>query len=68
MNRSYALRQLLRHGELTRNQIRQITGWTHAQVSSAIVTALNAIEAPPIRAINIDGRRYYAAAPEQIIH
>ena len=36
MTRSYALTKLLEHGELTRHELREITGWTDKQLLSVI--------------------------------
>jgi predicted HTH transcriptional regulator len=36
MTRTYALTKLLEHGELTRRELREITGWTEKQLCSAI--------------------------------
>jgi transcription initiation factor IIE alpha subunit len=36
MTRTYALTKLLEHGELTRKELREITGWTEKQLRSAI--------------------------------
>ncbi len=36
MTRTYALTKLLEHGELTRKEMREITGWTEKQLKSAI--------------------------------
>ena len=33
MTRTHALKRLLEHGELTRAEIREITGWTAKEVS-----------------------------------
>ncbi len=46
MTRTYALKKLLEHGELTRRELREITGWTDKQLCSAInyLTDLGKIE------------------------
>ncbi len=36
MTKTYALAKLLEHGELTRKEMREITGWTEKQLKSAI--------------------------------
>lgn len=39
MTKEYALVKLLEHGELTRQEIEEITGWTHDEVTFAIQAA-----------------------------
>lgn len=41
MTRSYALTKLLEHGALTRQELREITGWTDKQLIS-VLTYLSA--------------------------
>lgn len=36
MTKTYALKRLLEHGELTAKQILEITGWRHRQVWGAL--------------------------------
>ena len=36
MTRSYAFMKLLEHGELTRKELREITGWTDKQLASVL--------------------------------
>lgn len=40
MTRTYAARRLLEHGPLTFAELREITGWTHNQLRSAIYRLL----------------------------
>jgi len=36
MTRTYTLKKLLEHGELSGREIKEITGWTHKQVYTTI--------------------------------
>jgi hypothetical protein len=46
MTRTYALKQLLKHGGLTRREIVEITGWTEKQVhfTLAYLAQINSIK------------------------